>query len=211
MGAGLESLRRASQGVRSEETNVHRLAPRAVARMEGTSTSRPAALSSAAFTFLCVVVAVQGGHVFEHVVQLTQVYVFGVPDDDALGLLGYLIQFNGTEEWLHLGFNSVYLASLYALIVPLWRITPQALPLWAFALYVFGSVWLETWHVIEHGVIIAHVIANGGCPCPGIGDAALGVSDTILHFFYNVLAYVGVVIAFAFAVRARGGLRLGRW
>jgi hypothetical protein len=196
--------------VRSEETNVQRLAPRAVARTEGTPTSRPAALRGAAYTFLCVVVAVQGGHVFEHVVQLIQVYVLGVADDDALGLLGYLIQFNGTEEWLHLGFNSLYLASLYVLILPLWRITPQALPLWAFALFLLGSVWLETWHVIEHGVIIRHVIANGGCPCPGIGDAALGVSDTILHFFYNVLAYVGVVIAFAFAVRARGGLRLGR-
>jgi hypothetical protein len=189
---------------------VHRLAPRAVARLEAAPAVGPVQLSDATFTFLCVVVAVQGGHVFEHVVQLTQVYVLGVADDDALGLLGYLIQFNGTEEWLHLGFNSLYLASLYALILPLWRITPAALPLWAFLVFVFGSVWLETWHVIEHGVIIANVIANGGCPCPGIGDAALGVSDTILHFFYNVLAYVGVVIAFAFAIRARGGLRLRR-
>jgi hypothetical protein len=31
-------------------------------------------------------------------------------------------------------------------------------------------------------VIISRVIANGGCPCPGIGDAALSISDTVLHF-----------------------------
>ena len=189
---------------------MRRLAPRAVARLEAAPAAGTAELSDGWFAFLCAVLAVQGGHVFEHIVQMTQVYVLGVPDDDALGLLGYVLQFNGTEEWLHLGFNSLYLASLYALILPLRRVTPRALPLWSFALFLFGSVWLETWHVIEHGVIIAHVIANGGCPCPGIGDAALGVSDTILHFFYNVLAYLGVVIAFAFAVRARGGLHLRR-
>jgi hypothetical protein len=64
--------------------------------------------------------------------------------------------------------------------------------------------------MVEHGVIISHVIANGGCPCPGIGDAALGVTDTILHFVYNVLAYAGVAIAFVYALRARGGEGLWR-
>jgi hypothetical protein len=166
--------------------------------------ARRRTLSEPMFWFMLGVVAVQGGHVVEHVVQLLQVTVFGVPDDRALGLLGYLIQFNGTEEWLHLGYNAVYLVSLYVLVVPLWRITPAVLPRLAFAAFLAASVWLETWHMVEHGVIISHVIANGGCPCPGIGDAALGVSDTILHFVYNVLAYAGIVIAFAYVVRDRG-------
>jgi hypothetical protein len=181
---------------------VLRLAPRATARLDVPGTSQQ--LSQAALAFLAVVAVVQGVHVVEHVLQLIQVYVLGVAEDDALGLLGYLIQFNGTEEWLHLGFNSLYLAALYVLILPLWRITPQVLPTWAFAVFVLGSVWLETWHVIEHGVIISHVIANSGCPCPGIGDAALGVTDTILHFIYNAIAYAGVAIAFLYALRTRG-------
>ena len=53
------------------------------------------------------------------------------------------------------------------------------------------------------GVIIANVIAHHGCPCPGIGDVALGLSDTILHFGYNVLAYAGVAVAYAYVVRDR--------
>jgi len=122
-----------------------------------------------------------------------------VPEDDALGLLGYLIQFNGTEEWLHLGYNSFYLVSLYALIVPLHR----ALPKRAFLFFLVASVWIETWHMVEHGVIISHVIAGGGCPCPGIGDAALGVSDVVLHFFYNALAYAGVLYAYVLVLRQR--------
>ncbi len=165
--------------------------------------SSVASLSDGWLYFMTAVVVIQGGHVVEHIVQLLQVTVFGVPDAEALGLLGYLVQFNGTEEWLHLGYNSFYLLSLYALIVPLWRITPAVLPTRAFWFFIAASVWLETWHMVEHGVIISHVIANGGCPCPGIGDAALGVSDTVLHFFYNALAYAGIVLAYRYVLLAR--------
>jgi hypothetical protein len=162
-----------------------------------------ASLSDGWLYFMTAVVLIQGGHVVEHIVQLLQVTVFSVPDADALGLLGYLVQFNGTEEWLHLGYNSIYLLSLYALIVPLWRITPAVVPARAFWFFLAASVWLETWHMVEHGVIISHVIANGGCPCPGIGDAALGVSDTVLHFFYNALAYSGILLAYRYVLLAR--------
>jgi hypothetical protein len=153
---------------------------------------------------MTAVVAIQGGHVVEHIVQLLQMTVFGVPDDSALWLLGYVLQFNGTEEWLHLGYNSMYLLSLYALIVSLWRVTPAVLPTRAFWFFIAASVWVDTWHMIEHGVIVSHVIANAGCPCPGIGDAALNVSDAVLHFFYNVLAYAGIVLAYRFVLLDRG-------
>lgn len=162
-----------------------------------------AELGRASFLFLSAVVLVQGVHVVEHVIQLLQVYVLDVPEDDALGLLGYVLEFQGTEEWLHLGFNSLYLAALYALVVPLRRATPHAVPTLAFAAFLSLSVGLETWHVVEHGVIIANVLENDGCPCPGLGDAALGLSDTILHFVYNALAYSGVALAFVFVLRAR--------
>jgi hypothetical protein len=155
------------------------------------------------FVFMTVVVMVQGGHVIEHIVQLLQVTVFGVPDDKALGFLGYLIQFNGTEEWLHLGYNVLYLIALYVLIIPLWRITPWMLPVGAFWIYLAASVWIESFHMVEHGVIIRNVIANGGCPCPGIGDRALNVTDTVLHFFYNVIAYAGIVLAYGYVLHDR--------
>ncbi len=169
------------------------------------ATGDRASLRPRAFWFMSAVVAIQGGHVVEHVIQVFQVFAFGVPEDDALGLLGYVLQFNGTEEWLHLGYNTFYLIALYALILPLWRITPAVLPTWVFWFFMAG-VWIESWHMVEHGVIISHVIANGGCPCPGIGDVALGLSDTILHLFYNALAYAGVVYAYILIVRHRGYL-----
>jgi hypothetical protein len=166
--------------------------------------SSGAALSRPAFWLMTAVVAIQGTHVIEHVIQLAQVYAFGVPEADALGLLGYLVQFNDTEEWLHLGYNTFYLLALYALILPLWRVTGTILPRWGFAFFLLASVWIETWHMVEHGVIISHVIANGGCPCPGIGDVALGLPDTILHLVYNAVAYAGLAYAYVCVLRARG-------
>jgi hypothetical protein len=52
--------------------------------------------------------------------------------------------------------------------------------------------------VVEHSVIIANVLKKSGCPCPGIGDAALGVTDTQLHFVYNAIAYAATVTPFWF-------------
>ena len=53
-----------------------------------------------AYPFFIAVVSIQGIHVFEHIVQLAQFYLFGVPNDQAFGLLRYLIRFDGFRgEW----------------------------------------------------------------------------------------------------------------
>jgi len=153
------------------------------------------------YPFFVAVVVIQGIHVFEHIVQLVQVYVFGVLDDDALWLLGYVFQFQGTEEWLHLVFNSAFLLALFALAIPIRRRVPDIIPFWAFGVFVAGGLGLESWHMVEHTVIIANVIKNSGCPCPGIGDVALGVSDTQLHFVYNAVAYTALMTPFWFITR----------
>jgi len=41
----------------------------------------------------------------------------------------------------------------------------------------------------------------------GIGDRALSVSDTVLHFFYNAIAYTATVIPFWFVAKARSKTR----
>jgi hypothetical protein len=145
------------------------------------------------------VVIVQGVHLFEHVVQLLQVFALGIPEDQALGLLGYVLQFQGTEEWLHLGFNMTYALTLYVLLFPLRRMAPT----WTFMTFAVGAVGLETWHVVEHVVIIANVVRNNGCPCPGIVDAALGITDVVLHFVYNLAAYAAILPAFHFVLVGR--------
>lgn len=141
-------------------------------------------------------------------IQLIQVFVLGIPDDQALGLLGYVLQIQGTEEWLHLAFNVTYLIALLLLVAPLRGLVPETVPRWAFAAFVCG-VALEGWHNVEHAVIISNVVRNGGCPCPGIGDAALGITDTVLHFFYNLVAYSATLPAFVYyALRPGSAVRV---
>ncbi len=166
-------------------------------------TAAAGTLSQRLFYFFAVVVVVQAVHVFEHILQLIQVFILAVPDDDALGLLGMVFEFQGTEEWLHLVFNVTYLAGFYVLLRPLWRATPTVVPHWALWAFLIAGVGLQTWHGIEHIVIISRVIANSGCPCPGILDVALGTTDTVLHFFYNTITFLGLLAPFWYVVRHR--------
>jgi hypothetical protein len=164
---------------------------------------QPSGFTDRGYRFYLAVAVVQGVHVVEHIIQLIQVLVLHVPDEKALGLLGYVFQFNGTEEWLHVVFNYSYLAALYVLLVMVYRShMASVIPVWAFRTFLFAGVGLETWHAVEHTVIIYHVIKNHGCPCPGIGDQALMVSDTYLHFGYNVVAYLGTMAPFIFVQRS---------
>lgn len=158
------------------------------------SAARASLSTSRMMVFFTAVVAIQGIHVVEHLIQLAQVYLFGVSEDRAFGLLGYVFAIQGTEEWLHLVFNATYLASLYALGFVIWRAgLLSRISYSTVVIFVALALGLETWHVVEHSVIIANVLANDGCPCPGIGDRALGVSDTVLHFAYNAVAYASTV------------------
>jgi hypothetical protein len=163
-----------------------------------TAAGRPA-IGTTLLAFYAAVVVVQGGHVVEHIIQLIQVYVLGIPDDEALGLLGYLFAFQGTEEWLHITFNVTYLACL--VIISSRVLWLPVVPLLGRMAFLFFGVWLEGWHVIEHIVIISNVVANNGCPCPGILDSQLGVSDTVLHFGYNAIAYTATVLPFVYLLR----------
>jgi hypothetical protein len=168
----------------------------------GAGESRPP-IGRLLFAFYAAVVLIQSVHVVEHVIQLIQVYLLGIADDDALGLLGYVFEFQGTEEWLHLGFNVLFLSGLCLIAFGLVRsrAARSTIPTVALGAFLFFGVWLEAWHVIEHAVIIANVIANNGCPCPGIVDAQLGVSDTSLHFVYNVITHVATTVPFLYLVR----------
>ena len=151
--------------------------------------------------FFTVVVAIQGVHVSEHIAQLFQVYVFHVEEDHALGLLGYIFAFHGTEEYLHFVFNVTYALCLYIILFNLRPFVPTVVPHRAFMIFLILGVGLESWHVVEHTVIITHVIQNNGCPCLGIVDSVTGLTDTILHFVYNGIAYGATLVPFAYLMR----------
>jgi hypothetical protein len=163
------------------------------------------------FPFFVAVVVIQGIHVIEHIIQLLQVTVFDVPGEKAFGLLGYVINFNDTAEYMHFVFNAAYLLSLYVIVLGVHELVISgAVPRSAFRAFLVFGVGVETWHMAEHVVILYHLIQNTGCPCTGIGDQVIGVMDIQLHFAYNTVAYAGTVTAFWFVHKARARGTPGR-
>jgi len=207
VGAGRDPAVRASILPEMSRGTI-RIRADAVDSASGSHSSPGRILEPRSYWFLVTIVVIQVVHMFEHVIQLLQVTLWHVPDDEALGLLGYVLQIQGTEEWLHLFFNLALLTSLWLLLGRIRAASPTIVPTWAYRVFLIGAVALETWHELEHLVIISRVLAHDGCPCPGIGDAALGVSDTVLHFFYNLVVTSAMLVPFFFVVRAhrqRGG------
>lgn len=158
---------------------------------------------------LAGILGVQAAHFVEHIIQLVQVYALRMPETRALGALGALFAFHGTEEWLHLIFNVALLTALLW-FQPFVRHQNGA---WSrpYRSYLFLGVGGEMWHVIEHLVVTGNMIANGGgCPCPGILDRI--VPENILHFGYNVVALTGLAAGtipiLVAAVRRRTGAAL---
>lgn len=151
--------------------------------------------------FAAVVLVVQGVHVIEHVIQLLQIHVWHT--HNTLGLLGYVLEFHDTAEWMHLGFNVTYLLALVVLAVGLHdRVQAGLLTARPYHAFLAFGLALEGWHCVEHSVITYNMIRNGGgCPCPGILDPVLGVMDAQLHMAYNSVAYAGTLAPFI-AMRA---------
>lgn len=166
--------------------------------------STPFGLTRGFRRFTVGVAVVQGVHVFEHVLQLLQIHVWHT--HNTMGLLGYVLQLQGTAEWLHLVFNLTYLASLVVLAIG-WRqqVRQGLLDGRAYATFLVIGLALETWHSVEHAVIVRNILRNDGCPCPGILDPVLGVMDAQLHFGYNAVAYVGTLIPVVSLACARRG------
>jgi hypothetical protein len=140
-------------------------------------------------SILAGVLGVQAAHFVEHIIQLIQVYALRIPEARALGALGAVFAFHGTEEWMHLAFNVSLLTAL------LWfqPFVRHQLGVWSrpYRMYLFLGVSVEMWHVIEHLVVTGNMLANGGgCPCPGILDRIF--PETMLHFGYNAAALTGL-------------------
>lgn len=134
----------------------------------------------------------QGFHELEHVVQVVQRYVLGVPNGN--GIAGSVADL----EPVHFAYNTIYFALLvYAVIVflPL-RYTRQVI---AWRLLVL-ALSLQTWHEFDHILkmiqyLQLHVNGTGGVF--GLGPGALVPLFSLpwLHLAYNTASFLPALIA----------------
>ena len=127
----------------------------------------------------------------EHVAQMVQIHLLGLSGLQARGILGML-----DIEWVHFIWNAWVLLCA-VLLVLLFRKNP-----WLWVLLV-----IAVWHEIEHVSIMSVFLRTGHPGAPGLlahGGAiggGLPLSRPDLHFYYNLLEELVLIIAYLSQIR----------
>lgn len=138
-----------------------------------------------------LLVVTQTGHFLEHVAQMIQIHLLALTGPDARGIFGTL-----DVEWVHFVWNTWVLLAVVVLLFHY----PKNRWLWLTAV-------LSTWHAIEHAYIFSTYLSTGVSGTPGLlaqsGALAGGLPFTRpdLHFFYNLIETIPLIIAFLQQVR----------
>ena len=141
--------------------------------------------------FFFILVVTQGAHVLEHVAQMVQIHLLGFSGLQARGIIGML-----DIEWVHFIWNSWVLLCA-VLLVFLFRKNP-----WLWVLLV-----ISVWHEMEHVYIMSVFLHTGHIGAPGLlarGGAiggGLPLSRPDLHFFYNFLEEIVLIIAYLYQIQ----------
>jgi len=141
--------------------------------------------------FFFILVVTQGAHVLEHVAQMVQIHLLGFSGLQARGIIGML-----DIEWVHFIWNSWVLLCA-VLLVFLFRKNP-----WLWVLLV-----ISVWHEMEHAYIMSVFLRTSHIGAPGLlarGGAiggGLPLSRPDLHFFYNFLEEIVLIIAYLYQIQ----------
>ena len=144
----------------------------------------------------------QGFHLVEHVVQVVQRYLLGIPNGS--GILGSVVDI----EPVHFAYNAAYLALLVAvyLLLGLQRDGSRRVGRGVYALLTF-TVLFQGFHVLEHIVKLVQYLqlglqnGTGGILGAGPGGLAPLFPVPLLHLGYNAIGYLPAVLAFVLLVR----------
>jgi hypothetical protein len=140
------------------------------------------------FTFL---VLAQTAHLLEHVAQIVQIHVLSLSGPDTRGIVGQL-----DIEWVHFIWNAGVVVALVALLVH------DRSNRWLVFAAAFAS-----WHLVEHDFIMRTFLETGipGSPgllaSGGLISGGLPLSRPDLHFLYNLVETVAIVIAYLTQLR----------
>lgn len=146
---------------------------------------------------LSIYMIVVFGHWAEHILQAYQVFVLHWDRPDAGGLLGLWLPWLAQSEVLHFAYNLSLLAGLL-LLRPGFH--GRARTWWSVAALIQG------WHFFEHLLLQAQWLSGiylfGASQQTGI--LQLWIPRVELHFLYNTLVFLPMLLGLYFYTRDRG-------
>lgn len=145
---------------------------------------------------IAVFMALELGHVSEHVIQVFQIYVLGWPLADARGILGQFFPWLVTSETLHYFYTMLTVVGI-VLLIP--AFIGSARNVW------FAALIAAAWHNFEHTLLLFQRSTGQaffGADRP-TSLAQLWFPRVELHFFYNMVVLMPLLTALAMDYRAR--------
>ena len=128
-------------------------------------------------------------HWAEHILQVIQIYAWHWPVPEARGVLGYFFPWLVSSETMHYAYALVMLVGIW-LFRP--GFTGRRDHLWWTV-----ALWIQFWHHIEHGLLQGQIVLGQNLfdrPVP-VSLVQLWVPRVELHFFYNTVVFIPMVIA----------------
>jgi hypothetical protein len=154
------------------------------------------------FSLYGIMIVTQTLHFIEHIAQIVEVDVIGLPRSQSRGIIGNL-----DAEYVHFFFDT---SLLIGVIILLFKFR-KSIPLWV-------ALVVAIWHTAEHWYITYYYTFDRAnynpLPAPGLHahEGLLGAGGLLwpsspflrieLHFFYNLLFTVPLVWGFILMVRA---------
>ncbi len=149
--------------------------------------------------FFFLLTALQLSHFGEHTVQMVQIHILGLQGEDARGVFGVF-----DIEWVHFIWNASVLLGVLLLLPR----NPRNRWLQLTAV-------ISAWHALEHTYVLSVYLTTGLSGTPGLlaqggligGGSPFARPD--LHFLYNLVETLPLVLAFIGATQAsqRVGVR----
>jgi hypothetical protein len=159
-------------------------------------------MSSLAYPMFLALLGLQGFHLVEHVTQVVQRYLLGIPNGS--GILGSVVDI----EPVHFLYNVGYLALLGTTwwLLGLGRDGPARVGRAIYVLLTF-TLLFQGFHVVDHVVKLVQYLqfgfqnGTGGILGTGTGGLAPLFPVPLLHLAYNAIGYLPAMLAFALLLR----------
>lgn len=121
-------------------------------------------------------------HLIEHLAQVYQHWVVGLPASKSHGIIFFL-----DFEWNHFIFNTLYLIGLLIILWVCVRTRTNRVYPPGFYMLLSGTI-VQGYHQIEHIVKIFQHLTVACEPCPGILGAYF--DGVYLHFTLNAIVFI---------------------